>query len=88
MIDIHSHIIPNGDDGSKSMEESISMIKEELKLGVNSIILTPHFRRRMFETSSDKIYLSFLSLQEEVKKLNLNIDLYLGQEIRPWEKKH
>ena len=81
MIDIHSHIIPNVDDGSKSMEESISMIKEELKLGVNSIILTPHFRRRMFETSSDKIYLSFLNLQEEVKKLNLNIDLYLGQEI-------
>ena len=81
MIDIHSHIIPNVDDGSKSMEESISMIKDEIELGVSDIILTPHYRRHMFETKSDKIYLSFLSLQEEVKKLNLNVNLYLGQEI-------
>ncbi len=28
MIDIHSHIIPNVDDGSKSIDETVKLIKE------------------------------------------------------------
>ena len=43
MIDIHSHIIPKIDDGSKSIEESLNMIKEASKEGFTDIILTSHF---------------------------------------------
>ena len=43
MIDIHTHVIPYVDDGSKSTEDSINLLKEEIAQGVTDIIATPHF---------------------------------------------
>jgi len=43
MLDFHTHILPNVDDASQSVEESVSMIREELRQGVDTIVLTPHF---------------------------------------------
>lgn len=43
MIDFHSHILPSVDDGSKSPEMSVEMIKTGIKQGVNKFIFTPHF---------------------------------------------
>ena len=42
-VDFHTHILPGIDDGSKDIEESISMIKEDWKQGVRIIVATPHF---------------------------------------------
>ena len=81
MIDMHSHIIPNVDDGSKSIEASINMLLEEIKFGVTDVICTPHYRRHMFETLAKDVNLSFFNLQEEIKKRDLPINIYLGQEI-------
>lgn len=44
MCDIHTHIIPLVDDGSSSIEESIELIKMEIKNGVTKIVCTPHQR--------------------------------------------
>ena len=81
MIDVHTHVIQNVDDGSNSLEASIKLIKQEIEFGVTDLICTPHYRRHMFETSVEDVNLSFFDLVEEVKKQNLNINLYLGQEI-------
>lgn len=81
MIDIHTHVIQNVDDGSKSLEASIKLIKQEIEFGVTDLICTPHYRRHMFETDIEDVNLSFFDLLEEVKKQKLNINLYLGQEI-------
>lgn len=43
MVDFHTHILPSIDDGSKSVEESISMLTELKEQGVRQVILTPHF---------------------------------------------
>ena len=43
MKDIHSHLLPGIDDGSKSMEESIKLLKELEKKGVTEAVLTPHY---------------------------------------------
>ena len=42
MIDIHSHILPCLDDGARSMQESLSMLKMALATGTTDIIATPH----------------------------------------------
>lgn len=43
MVDFHSHILPKIDDGSKSVEESISMLSELSNQGVTTVVATPHF---------------------------------------------
>ena len=43
IIDFHSHILPEIDDGSKSAEESLTMLRLEKQGGINKVILTPHF---------------------------------------------
>lgn len=43
MVDIHSHILPKMDDGSKSVEESMAMLKASAEQGVSVIAATPHF---------------------------------------------
>ena len=81
MVDIHTHIIPFIDDGSKSIESSIRMLKEEIDKGVTDIIFTPHFRRGMFESTIKKNKEEFNNLVEIINKEKLNINVYLGQEI-------
>ncbi len=43
LIDFHSHILPNMDDGSASVEMSLQMIQVAFRQGVYAIVLTPHF---------------------------------------------
>jgi protein-tyrosine phosphatase len=42
MIDIHSHILPNLDDGSKSLEESVAMLRMAAAAGTTDIVASPH----------------------------------------------
>ena len=52
-FDMHCHIIPEVDDGSDLLEESLAILDTEVRAGVTDIILTPHFRQGMFETDRD-----------------------------------
>lgn len=82
MIDLHSHIIYDIDDGSKSIEESIEMLKELSISGVSDIFLTPHYilDSKMQNTKKEKIE-KFNIILEEIKKNNIDINIYLGNEI-------
>ena len=48
MIDIHNHILPNIDDGSKSMEMSLNMLKYAYEQGVTDVVNTVHFQHPLF----------------------------------------
>ncbi len=43
MIDFHSHILPELDDGSESVEMSLAMLREARRQGITTIFATPHF---------------------------------------------
>lgn len=43
MIDFHSHVLPEIDDGSQSPEESVRMLQLLRQQGVDTVIATPHF---------------------------------------------
>ena len=81
MIDIHSHILPLVDDGSKSIELSIEMIKKEVLDGVKKVILTPHVQSSVSKVDPSEHLALFNQLKQEVKNLGLDIELYLGAEV-------
>ncbi len=47
MIDMHTHVLFGVDDGAKTIDDSLGLIKEEVNKGVSKIILTPHFKKNM-----------------------------------------
>ena len=52
MIDLHSHILPNIDDGSRNIDETIELIKEAADVGFEGIITTSHFMEGYYVTGT------------------------------------
>ena len=76
MVDIHSHVLPKMDDGSKSGEESIALLQEAYKQGVEAIFSTPHFYPKRddpeeFLKRRDRSVRSLLSSGNERKAISL-----------------
>ena len=82
MIDWHSHILPGMDDGSKSVEESLSMLSELRDQGVECVVATPHFY------ANDESVDEFLQRRQKAYSLlteSMKGDhprLYCGAEVR------
>ena len=80
MFDMHCHIIPSVDDGAKSLELSLKMLQVEYSAGVRHVILTPHYRRGMFETDRDTVEKKYGELKEAAARELPDLRLYLGCE--------
>ena len=82
MKDLHSHIIYGIDDGSKSIEESIELIKCAVNQGMTDMICTPHYMEETEYICNNKEKLNRLNvIKEKLKEENININLYLGNEV-------
>ena len=82
MKDIHSHLIYGVDDGSKSLEESIELLKKMEKAGTTDLMLTPHYvENSNFICNNKNKNTIFKKLKDKAKKENININLYLGNEV-------
>ena len=80
--DLHSHILYGIDDGSKTIEESIVLLKEMEKAGTKELILTPHYiENSKYNANNRSKEALFRQLKKKVKEENINIDLYLGNEV-------
>ena len=70
------------DDGSKSLTESIAILKKAKKAGVTDIMLTPHYIKNSKYACNNKNKEELLNeLKKEMKNNNIDINLYLGNEV-------
>ena len=82
MIDIHSHILPGVDDGARTFEDSVRIVKWLAMQGVTDVIATPHYVNETEYVSLRAQNLSLLiKLMKELKSENIGVNLYLGNEI-------
>lgn len=81
MIDVHTHILPFVDDGSDCIEKSVNLVKNLVKDGVSQIILTPHYKRGVYEIERDELLEKFNSFVSEIKNREIDVQLYLGEEV-------
>lgn len=81
MIDFHSHILPNMDDGCKDVEESLKLLTILENEGVDTVCLTPHFypNREDINTFTNRRNKSFETLLSAYKG---PIKFLLGSEVR------
>ena len=82
MTDIHNHLLFGIDDGSKSLEESLDVLRDLEKVGYKNIIFTPHYIIDSKYNSPRKENKRRLNvLRDAVRENNININLYLGNEL-------
>lgn len=82
MIDIHCHILPCLDDGAKDLDETIAMAKRATEEGITKIIATPHFKKREYENSKEKILQTVEMVNREISQAKIPLTILPGQEPR------
>lgn len=85
MVDFHTHILPGIDDGSKSTEQSIEMLRMEAKQGVTDVVLTSHFY-----ASQNNVQQYLKTREDALKKLTCCWEsglprIHLGAEVQYFE---
>lgn len=81
MIDFHSHILPNIDDGSRSIEETFNLINEAKNVGFDGIVSTSHYIEDYYETNTPEREVWINAIYENLRAKNIDVNLYLGNEI-------
>ena len=81
MIDIHSHIVFDVDDGPQSRGESKVLLEEAYAQGVRTIVSTSHRRKGMFETPEDKIAANFREVKQLAQEIGPDLTILYGAEI-------
>ena len=87
MVDFHSHILPDMDDGSSSPEESLAMLEMSAEQGIDHIFATSHFypdeedpssflHRRAEAYDELTAYIGSLREQPEIPEIHLGAEVY------------
>lgn len=81
LIDIHSHILPKADDGSRYFGETADMLKRAYRQGVRGVIATPHYICRRNRMKSREIREIFHRVKQMTAGELPDLSLYLGEEL-------
>ena len=78
--DIHSHFLPGIDDGSKSMEESIFLLKQMEDFGYKKVITTPHIYYDSFPEGINILDTKLEELRKNAKLNGIKLEIEVGGE--------
>lgn len=83
MIDIHSHVLPGIDDGSKNRSMSLQMLKESHKQGIDTVVATPHFyiKNDTIDSFLKHRNNAYSHLMDSIKEEQNIPNIYLGAEV-------
>jgi tyrosine-protein phosphatase YwqE len=79
-VDIHSHLLPQIDDGVQSLKESIELIKQFQLLGYTKLITTPHIINDFYPNTREIITNKLEIVQKTLKEEKIDILLEAGAE--------
>jgi protein-tyrosine phosphatase len=81
MFDLHSHILPNIDDGAKNMEMSLAMLRIAAENGTKGIAATPHVIEGEWLPAWDNILTECAMLQKAADDAGLDLEIFPGAEV-------
>jgi tyrosine-protein phosphatase YwqE len=88
-IDLHSHLIPGIDDGAKTIEDSIALIRGLRNLGFKKIITSPHIMSGGYNNTPEIILKGRDIVREAIRENNIDVEFdawaeyYLDETIMP-----
>ncbi len=79
MIDMHTHFLPGVDDGCRNIEESLSLLRECKKRGVDTVYLTPHINHPKYSNTKAHILDVYNGVKSQLESTGVKV--YIGSEI-------
>lgn len=65
-VDLHSHYVPDVDDGVRSTEEGVLLLRRLGELGFETVVATPHMRPGMFDNDRPQLEAAFAKFEAHV----------------------
>ena len=82
MKDLHCHLLYGIDDGCSDLNESIDVLKKAASQGITEIMITPHYMENTkYNCNNNEKKKLFKNLGKKIGEENINLKLYLGNEI-------
>lgn len=78
--DVHSHFIPGIDDGAKTMEDSLNMLRTMQEFGYKKVITTPHIMSDFYRNTPEIILSGLDKLREAAHKENIHLTIEAAAE--------
>jgi protein-tyrosine phosphatase len=82
MIDIHTHILANLDDGANDMSESLKMAKQAHLDGISRLVCTPHIHQGYFDNSTNNIRSAYKLFIKKLSENNCPLNIAYSAEVR------
>ena len=80
MIDLHAHVLPGIDDGARTLDESLDVLRAMVADGVRTVAATPHVRND-WPTTVERMREGVGSLRAAVLEAGIEIEVLTGGEI-------
>ena len=78
--DMHSHFIPGIDDGAKTIDDSLVLLRAMKDMGYNTIITTPHVMSDYYPNTTQMIQSGLLTIQNALKENNIDLSVRAAAE--------
>jgi len=82
MIDLHCHLLPGVDDGSKSMDISLKLANDAVGDGIDYALLTPHHMNGVYLNHKKGVIQQTQDFQVELDRHKIPLKVFPGQEVR------
>lgn len=82
MVDLHCHLLPGVDDGSKSMAISLRLAREATENGVTHALLTPHHMNGRYVNHKQDVIRKTAEFQKQLQEHDIPLTVFPGQEVR------
>ncbi len=80
LVDLHTHLLPQTDDGTRSIKESLLCFEKASELGYQTIVLTPHYLPGVNKSYQANCEM-FRILRKKMRKKNITMNLILANEV-------
>ena len=81
LIDLHCHLLPGIDDGSKNLEMSMAMARMASSDGIGTIACTPHILPGVYNNTGPAIREAVARLRESISDAGISISLVTGADV-------
>ena len=68
-VDLHCHFVPAIDDGARTSEEGVALLRALRECGFESVVATPHMRPRLFDNTKEDLSRAFTVFEQSIRNL-------------------